>query len=238
VGGNAQRRRQAEKKTAQKRDRDGEGQDAPIEPDLVGPRQVARPQRQERADAHGRQRDAQRAAAETEQRAFGKALADEPPTPRAQRHPHSQFAFARHGARQHEARHVSAGNRQNQGHRAEKQPQRGLDALHVGAKRLHPEAAALVGGWVLFGEAAPQQRELRLSLGQCRSGTKPAEPPDRMCMAILQVRRGVLPQRCIHVAFAIELEAAGRDAHNGVTLAIQDQRGADCGATPGEVALP
>ena len=57
-------------------------------------------------------------------------------------------------------------------------------------------------------------------------------------MAILQVCRGVLPQRCIHIAFAIELEAAGRDAHNGVTLAIQDQRGADCSATSGKVALP
>jgi hypothetical protein len=75
-------------------------------------------------DGRVRQRGAEHAAGQREQRRLGEKLAADAPAPRAQRRADGQLPLARAGAHQREVGHVRAGNEQHEPDRRQGQRQR------------------------------------------------------------------------------------------------------------------
>ena len=106
-------------------------------------------------------------------------------------------------------------------------------------ERVGDEDAALVGFRVLLREAAANQRQLGLRLGELRAGTDARQHPDAVSFAVLHVRGGVLTERSVQVEVVSEQpEARGEDADDGVSFAVEDQRRAHGRRTGAEAALP
>ena len=134
----------------------------PVEPDLLGARQPAGPERHKRANADSRQQDSEHASEKRQHRALGQALAHQPAAARAERHAHGKLPLAGNRARQQQAGHIHARNQQHQADRTQQQPERGPHISHIRPERLRDEGATCVGLRILFREMTAHQRQFGL----------------------------------------------------------------------------
>ena len=86
----------------------------PIEPDLIGTRQTARPEDHERTDANCCEEYAERTSEKPQHRALSETLAHQPAATRAECHAHGEFPFAGNGAGEQQAGHIDARDQQHE----------------------------------------------------------------------------------------------------------------------------
>ena len=95
-----------------------------IDRQLAGPRQAGRIGEHERSKGHPGQPEADSAASDRQQGAFGDRLLDQAAATGAERRAHRELAATRLGARQHEAREIRARNQQDEPGGGLQQPDR------------------------------------------------------------------------------------------------------------------
>ena len=107
---------ESEDQSAEKRDADGEDEDAPVDVDFLCARKAAGPKGHEGANADCGERDAERAPCQAEYGTFGEALAYEAAEAGAKSDAHRELALARHGASEHEAGDIHARDQRDEGY--------------------------------------------------------------------------------------------------------------------------
>ena len=99
-----------------------------IDPNFRGARQLRRQDAKRDARGPSREEQAQRAASDRQQNAFGEQLANQAAAAGAQGGANRKFSRASRGARQQEIRDIDARDQQHESDRAEQQHQ---ERLHV-----------------------------------------------------------------------------------------------------------
>ena len=138
------RGRQAKEDTGEERKSRGETQDVPIELDRVhgahrDERQVAGKDRDEETRAPRRDDETAGAARASQKHALDQELAHDAAAARAHGGPNRKLSLARRGARQHEIRHVHAGDQQYE-------PDDPEHRVHDGAQLASPRIRSWAGG--------------------------------------------------------------------------------------------
>jgi hypothetical protein len=90
---------------------------------FFGAREVAGPERDEGPNANGGDHESEKSAADTEDGAFGEALADEAPAICAESDTHGEFAFAGDRASEQQAGDIDAGDEKDEADGGEKKPE-------------------------------------------------------------------------------------------------------------------
>ena len=129
-----QRRYEAEDQAGQQRNRDGEGEHAPVDADPpaveADARDVARVQRQQRADADDTQDHADRAAGGRKGDTFGQELADDAAAAGADRGADRHLAPPDGRANEEKIRDIRARDQQDERDRADQHEQRRAHVAH------------------------------------------------------------------------------------------------------------
>ncbi len=114
-----ERGQEAEREAGEERHAEGEGEHGRVEADPVGARDHVGADARDQAQAHPGESQTQHRAGEREDHALGQELRDDVPSPRSQRHPDADLFAPLREAREHEVRHVGAGDQQHGGDGAE-----------------------------------------------------------------------------------------------------------------------
>ena len=139
----------AGRQAAQQRRHDGQGgreqQNPRVNPDLVQARQRRRRESHERARQPHGEHQAEDAAKHRQERRFGEQLPDEPSAAGAKRAANRDLALPPHGARQHQAGNVGAGNQEDESNGRKRHPQQRARAPANFVGERHHGAAEHVG---------------------------------------------------------------------------------------------
>ena len=159
------RRREAEDQRRHEREQERRQEDAAVERRVGEPRNVGRPERDQRRRAPAGERERARRADRIEHRRLRQELPHEPPAPRAERLADRDLAVARGRARQQQVGDVRARDEHDEADGAEEDVERRLHVAHrVVLQRRHAGAHVLVGVGILRRERAGDAADLGVRL--------------------------------------------------------------------------
>ena len=189
-------RREADHDGDQHAEPDDERERAPVDAGRRETRQLHRAQREQRIAGPHRQQHARGAAERDDPRALRQHQANQPALVGADRAPQREFAAARFGAREQQARHAGARDHEHERDRAEQQRDRrpNLPEHFVGERR-HFDAALLVGLGIGLLELLRDVGDVGLRLRERHAGR---EPRQRRKAAAAAVRRAPAAARRDH----------------------------------------
>ena len=131
---------------------EGEGDNPPVDADILRPRNSDRQLSQQRLRQRRRQQQAGDAAQQRQQHAFEDQLSQQSPRARAHRSADGKFATPAFGARQQQVGDVGAGDQQHQADGTEQQIKRRTDvADDVVKQRADLGGPAAIGLWIALG---------------------------------------------------------------------------------------
>src|SRR6266403_2101473 len=234
------RRDQAEENAGKEGNANGEEEHMRIDSDFFGAGQRCRQSREDCARAPFGQQQADQAAANPEDHAFGEQLADYPRRTRTERGANGELAGASGGTSQQQVGNIGASDQQNEADRAEQHQQNAANiADHIGFEWNQRDAAAGIGFRVGSGKIRANAVHLRARFLEGDSGF---EASDRVHAhadaAIAKGSVGPLADGNENVSGTEDGSTVRRNSHNGIGLAIQGQSFAQNVVGGCELALP
>ena len=210
------------------------------------------PQPDERVAPPAREHDAQEAADGREHDALGQPFADEPHAARSEGGPDRQALLPRESARHEQARHVGAGDEQEQSHRPEQQQQGAARVAHdLLLQRDETDAPAAVFSMrtairprLLPFHPGGEPRQLRADRRGRDAGRQTSEHAQRVRGPVLPLLLGESegkPQLgALRMAEARmgKREPRGHHPHDGVRPGVEHHRLAEDGTVAAETAPP
>ena len=167
----AEGREDSEQDAGKQRDHEGEGEYAPIDADgravFANTGQAGRTHGQQGAHSHEAEQQAENAASDREQDAFGEQLADDACPAGSECGADGKFAFTSGGADQQKIGNVGASDEQHEADRAKQDKQRFTHVANDAvAQRLNGETLFGIGHGVGAEVLAGRELHLRVGLGQ------------------------------------------------------------------------
>ena len=162
-----QRRRQSKQNRRQHTNHERERESGQPDADVVHSWHALRTKQPYPVQRKKRQSDAQGAAGERKQHAFGQQLANDPYSRCTQRGAHCNFLLARDGARQLQVRQVHARDQQDKANRSEQQVQRAPNVAHHLLQKRHDTERQAAVGRIHFGKFMSQARRNGIHFGLC-----------------------------------------------------------------------
>ena len=218
---------------------DGEEQDGSVEADVgFSGKSEGRHERHDGFEEGPRERDAEHAAHGGKRDAFGEKLAEEALARGAEGSADGDFFLARGGASHQEVRDVGAGDEQDEGDGAEKQPEGGAHVAieEVVFQRLDARGPAFIGFWVDFGDVGGDGGHVRIGLREGDAGLHARENDKPVEIVVDLVGRE--DERKEEFAFAAIGGAGRADADDGVEFAIHVDFAADDVRIGAEMVAP
>ena len=226
------RRQRAEDDPAHRRGAEREQQRRAVEAHIGDARRAVRRHRNEHAQEPAGHRDAQRPAADRDQRAFDEQLVRDPEPPAAERRADGELVLPARAARNQQVRDVHAGDQQQTANCAEQREQRRTDAAHelIGEPRCSDANRAVRVRVLVFERLGDSLQFIGRRL-HADVGLQPTCGREAVVVAaIYEVRRRrQRPDRDEEIDRAgevepRELEAARHDANNRVQGAVEPER--------------
>ncbi len=237
----AQRGQQTEEQAGGEGQPEDERDGAPVERDLVEAREAPRAQHPEHRDAGPGQEEGGETTGAGEHQALGQPLPDQPAPARSEGGADRHFLAAREPLGEQEARHVRAGDQEDERDRPREDEQGRTHAAHHRLlQRLDVHGDARVRLGTLRLEAPGHHAQLGPGLLQGRPRAQAPEHPQEAAMARFRLRRederrpqlrGRGPERR-------EPEAGRHHARDHVALAVEDERLPDQAGIGAESPLP
>src|SRR5580692_4542948 len=244
----AQRGDGAEEQTAEERDSDGEGEDGPVDADVLNARQALRSNGDEQTQRAKGERKPGSASHHAEHDAFEQKVANDAPTAGAKRGADGKLLMAAFSADKKKIGDIRAGDQEHDADRSHQDPEQLADVsndiltegTNLGAnaglvKQLYAEA------WRRR-KAGPHGRDHARDVGVGGfKGNSGLEPSDAIVAELAEGSFAAIElerQKELGL-FAVEkTEAAGHDADDLMRLAVEGDSTADDGAIGAETALP